>query len=244
MLLLLLACGGNEPLDPSGVWMLQIAAGDEAECDTLLSHNLLDATQPQTETETQSTTTASDMVVMARLVDSDGGLLLLLEDGVYPEDPDAERATFTWTRSETDSQTDSHAAGYALTVASEQSLTQAVYLDLPRTASKVALVVEGSWTETTSWRRTWEESDTWPDEVGVGGTGAMPASSFLVVPAGDTGGGTVPASNTQWETDCQTDPCTLSVLETCSQSRALTATLTDLDPLEDGWQDAGWSEGL
>ncbi|MFT5680523.1 MAG: hypothetical protein ACI8RZ_001429 [Myxococcota bacterium] len=241
--LLLLACSG-EALDPSGIWMLQIAASTGGDCDTLLSHNLLDAAQPIVETASESTVTASDMVVMARLVSSEGGLLLMLEDGVYPEDPERDWATFTWTRSETDSRTDSHAAGYALTVSTEQSLTQSVTLDLPRKVRDSALVVDGAWIESTSLRRYWEESDTWPDEVGVGATGAMPASSYLEVPSLDTGGGTVPASNTQWEADCQADPCTLSVLDTCTDSRPLTATLTDLDPQEEGWQDAGWSTGL
>lgn len=244
MIAFLLACG-SAPLDPSGVWMLQITASTGADCDTLLSHNLLDAAQPITETQTDSTTTASDMVVMARLVDSDGGLLLMLSGGVYPEDDNGERATFTWSRSESESQTDSHAAGYALTVSTEQSLTQSLFLELPREASSdEALVLEGAWTESTSLRRYWEESDIWPDEASVGSTGAMPAGSYLEVPALDTGGGTTPASNTQWEADCQSDPCTLSILETCTDSRPLTATLTDLDPLEEGWQEAGWATGL
>ena len=243
MLVLLMACGGADPFDPSGVWMLQIAASTGAECDTLLSHNLDGASLPSEPIGSEITTTASDEVVMARIALSEVGLLMMIDGGVYPEDDDGERATFSWVRSSTTSETESHAAGYALTVEQEDTLGQAVQIALPRKATDEPGVYEGTWTDVTTTRAAWEESDTWPDEVKVGEVGALPASSYLEVPADDTGGGTMAASNSQWAEDCTEDPCRLQIEVTCTDRRALTATLTDIDPTEEGWQDAGWPAG-
>ena len=94
-----------------------------------------------------------------------GGLLLMLADGDYPEG-EVPQTTVTWSRSEAESQTNSHAAGYAPTRSTEQSHTQSNVLVLPQAAtSGDAPVSDFSWRETTSRCRAWGDDTAHPIQI-------------------------------------------------------------------------------
>ncbi len=250
MLVLMLACSSPEPFDPAGVWLLQIAASEGSLCETTIEHNFAEAAPPSEEDEDDGSTYAeSDTLLAARVARSGDALLMVVEDKLLPLDSESAQATFAWQQWLTASESESHEAGYGFAYTVEQSDTLRVYLDLPSWESDAATVVAGSWEEETSLSEHWEESDTWPDEAEVGATGAMPSGDHLVVTedSEDTAAPEpveVPVSNTQTGEECTSSPCQLDALTTCLSYRALTATLTDLDPQEESWLGAGWASGV
>lgn len=221
MLLTLLACASN----PEGVWLFHISeTAEDASCEASVSHNVLDAGLPaeildEDEWEISDTEAWSEAELFGLVSATDAGFVLLLDGGIYEASDEDEELVFTEVREELEDSSAEHPSGYVWRASTERSQTRTVSLGDGAT-----------WDLESSDEQTWSESDSWPDDIGIGATGNIPVGDYLVV--SDGAEGTLPASNVFDTLDCTSEPCQLSVSETCSRSWVVRATPTAIDPAE------------
>jgi len=260
ILLLLLACKPGSSFDLEGIWRLEVQASTTASgaCDVRLLDNVVGAiedtggtdtgTDGWTETTEQTTSPATSLVRFAR--DGDG-YVLITGGELLPQEAggDASSPSFAWTRTETSRDERTHTSGYSYVAEEDLSAVTRVQVTLPNEQeqkdaqrSDTTPTLTGTWAEETDATQSWEEADLWPEELGIGDTGAIPLGSYVT--RLDALGYVQPATNGRADSDCTDDTCVLTVSSTCSQAWDLTATRTDLDPGDPGWQDLQWAAGI
>ncbi|MCK6503765.1 hypothetical protein L6R53_10265 [Myxococcota bacterium] len=264
-LFLLLACHRGEDFDLSGVWRLEIAVEATADgtdgqvCEERLLHNVSDAIEESDgdtgDTGTGGWTEESDVELspetrLVRFV-RDGARWLLISGGeMLPQEEggDAAAPTFAWERSELSRQERTHMSGYAWVEEIAQTAVQRVQVELPNEQAQtdaerteVPVSLQGSWSEQGGTTSSWEESDLWPEELGLGEAGAIPFASYLT--RLDSLGYVVPVVNQRAVADCSDERCVLTVGQSCAWTRSFTATRTEIDAGDPGWQDLQWEAG-
>lgn len=259
-LLLLISCKGDAAFDLSGVWRfeVQVTPTPEDACESRLLHNVVDAIEDgDGEVDTgsdgwteESETEWSALVTLGRFV-RDGDRWLLIAGGeLFPQEEggDAASPTFAWERSERSREEKSHASGYSWVAESNLSDVTRIQVGMPNEQQQtdaertgVPVTLEGTWTQETGATSSWEEADLWPEELGLGETGAIPFGSYLT--RLDSLGYVVPVSNQRAVADCSDDVCVLTVSDTCAESWTFTATPTEIEAGDPGWQDLQWEAG-
>ncbi len=255
-----LGCKKSSDFDLSGIWRFEVQVttiADDA-CDDRVLHNLVDAYEEDDTGDTgtsgwieDSSASASPWTGLGRFV-ADGDRMLLEISGmmlVQEEAVQTGNTSFSWERSESESDTTSHPSGYIYSSEREQSALTRIQVLLPNETqlkdadrSGVPPTLTGSWDEESATTLSWEEADLWPEELGIGDVGSIPLGSYLT--RLDSLGYVVPASNTRTDSDCTDTTCVLSVNTACAWSWELTATLTDMQADDVGWDDLQWPSGL
>jgi hypothetical protein len=241
LLTLLLACAPT-----SGTWMftkdVTPATGDECTDDVI--HNFVGAYEPieagddpsWTETETGA---LSAEVFFARIEGAGDGAVLIVGTEALPGAlQDDGSWLFYWTSATDGADSLDHLTGYTY----DHSFATSSTLRVQGTFTGGSF--EGTYDSETQSTDSWAESDTWADEAAaiVGGTGAVPASDYLL--RIDTAGVEGAASNTQAEYDCGVAGCTLTVSQSCAYRYPLSGVRTDFTPADSRWvEDAGQAAG-
>lgn len=260
MILMLLACGSADTFDLTGVWRFEVAVTPTPEdaCDERLLHNVSDTLE---DSEEEDDTGASGWVEeedaawspwtgFGRFVRDGDRWLLMIGDELLAQDEggDASAPTFAWERSDESREETTHASGYSYVAETTRTAVTRIQVELPnsqqqkdaaRTDTPVSML--GSWTEEDGTRSSWEEADLWPEELGLGETGAIPLASYLT--RLDELGYVVAASNERTLSDCSDETCVLTVSSGCVESWSLTASPTEIDPGDEGWRDLSWQAG-
>ena len=263
--ILLFACQGADDFDLSGVWRMEItvqatADGSDGQvCEERLLHNVIDALEQSVDDTgdtgsggwiEESEVELSPETRLVRFV-RDGERWLLISGGeMLPQEEggDAAAPTFAWERTELSREERSHMSGYAWVAEVTQSAVKRVQVELPNEQSQtdaertgVPVSLQGAWSEQDGTTSSWEESDLWPKELALSETGSIPFASYLT--RLDSLGYVVPVSNQRAAVDCSDDRCVLTVGASCAWSRSFTATRTEIDPGDPGWQDLQWEAG-
>jgi len=226
-----------------GIWMVYVEVLLDDPCqDEQISHNFTDAYIPQdtggsdwTETEEG---TISDQMFFAQLIETDATTgVLVLDDLAYPGTRDKDTWTFSWEGNEDTEHTASYLSQYSYGEIVNQTTNTTFVLTMDGDAGSGTIDVN---TNTT---RTWQESDSWGEDVGMF-MGQIPAANFLVVYDEDMQA-EMPASNSSTDSDCNSGTCEITTSLQCTTSRVFTATLTgyggdyDYEGLEDAGQHGG-----
>jgi hypothetical protein len=242
LLLNLLACGG--PV--WGTWMFtkDVTLPTGSECLDDLTHNFVGAYEPiaagddpsWTETDTGD---MSPEVFFARVEQTATGAVLVTGTEALPGDQQDDGSwLFYWTGTERTTESLDHVTGYAYDHTADAT-------DTLRIAGTIeANSFTGTWEYETSLIDAWTESDSWSEEAAayVGGTGNLPASTYLLVI--DGAGTEVAATNTQAAYDCGETGCTMTASESCAYRYTLTGQATEFDPADSRWvEDAGQAAG-
>lgn len=227
-LLLLAGCGGSS--DPTGLWLLNLAL-DPADhagqtCNQDVTENFAHAAWPVEEqaesnwTETESQTSTGIAVLVRIETLEDGGAVLFFADAIFPGQEDEGGGwQFGWTDEQVSSYEQTHAEGYAYQ--ETESATAALSWSLALADSAVT----GTWAATTDSTSDWRESDGWDsDEVGLS-SGQIPASAWLE----DTEDVWASVENEPDSSDCDEDPCRLTVSSQCEDTIAVTGARLELD---------------
>lgn len=259
---LLSACK-RDVFDLSGVWRFQVdvTPAPEDACDQRLLHNLSDALEEEDPGDTGDTGASgwieeesqesSPWTGYGRFVQDGAHQSLLIAGMLLPQEEgvDAANPSFAWQRSEASHAESSHASGYRFATDVEMAALTRIQVTLPNETqqkdarrSNVPASLTGTWTEDNSNTTSWEESDLWAEELGLGETGQIPFSSYLT--RLDELGYVVPASNGRTASDCSDATCVLTVNSSCTQSWTLTATLTEIDPADESWSEYSWESGI
>lgn len=265
LLLTLLACGSTQPFDLSGVWRfeVQVTPTPADACDDRLLHNVTDALEGSAGTTgdtggdtgvggwvEDAESSSSPWTALGRFTRDGDALLLMMNGELLPQEEGGDDAapTFAWERSEQSRDSTTHPSGYSFAAETQQSAVTRVQISLPNSQQQedakrtdTHLSLEGSWAEESQSLSSWEEADLWPEELGLGDTGAIPLASYLT--RLDELGTIVPVTNRRDVSDCNDDTCVLTVSSACTESWTLTATSTDIDPGDVGWQDLSWPAG-
>ncbi|MCP4807008.1 MAG: hypothetical protein GY913_26830 [Proteobacteria bacterium] len=214
---LLVACAQN----PEGVWLFHISeTPDDAACGTVVSHNFVGAGLPaqaldEDEWELADSVTWSEAELFGLVSATDTGWVLLLDGGIYEASAEDESLVFVEEREELSDANAQHPSGYVFEASMAKTAVRSVSLD------------EGAtWDVDSSDERSWAESDSWSEDIGIGANGEAPVGDYLVVD--DGAGGEMAANNGFDVVDCADEPCQLSVSTVCSQSWVVRATKTDL----------------
>ncbi len=231
--LLLVGLPGCAP-DPSGIWFITTAFQDEEPvCTTELSENFTLAYPPAPVAEavewlSSESRDGNDTLSFFQIeTTAEGEAVLLIGNATYPGEGSEDAWTFTWDDSDRSSTSDEHISGYFFAAdaqtSSETKLTFTFGDDDDHASGKVTLE--------TSAVSTWQESDTWTEDVStaLGSTfGQIPAGTYLVTE--DAALGTeVPAANDYLLDDCDGDYCQMGTQTSCSSSQSYTAVLTDYE---------------
>lgn len=251
----------DKAFDLSGIWRFEVAITSPPAdaCSERLLHNLVDALEEEEDTGDtgvsgwieEETQELSPWTGYGRFVQDGARQSLLIAGMLLPQEEGAEAglASFAWIRSEASHAESSHASGYRFATDVEAGATSRIQVTLPNETqqkdarrSDVPPTITGTWTEETTGTTSWEESDLWAEELGLGETGQIPFSSYLT--RLDELGYVVPASNGRTASDCSDDDCVLTVNSTCAQAWTLTATRTEIEPSDEAWAGYGWESGI
>ncbi|RME21914.1 MAG: hypothetical protein D6798_17100 [Deltaproteobacteria bacterium] len=258
-----LGCNRATDFDLTGIWRFEVQVTDQSEdaCSSRILHNLVDAYEADESGDTgdtgsagwieDSSSAASPWTGLGRFA-SDGDRMLLQISGMLLVQEDASTTgdtAFSWERFESESDQTSHPSGYLYRSELEQTAGTRIRLTLPNETQQkdarrggVPPSLTGAWEEASETTLSWEEADLWPEELGIGDVGSIPLGSYLS--RLDSLGYVVPASNSRTESDCSDTTCVLSVDTACAWSWELTATLTDMQADDVGWDELQWPSGL
>lgn len=243
--MLLVLLGGCAPV--WGTWMftreVTLATGDE--CLDSISHNFVGAYEPITAGDDPAWTDTdtgeySPEIFFARVEQTGDGAVFITGTGeaLPGTRQDSGDWLFYWTNLTNSSEDTAHTTGYTYSHTGESTDTFRVQ------GTFTGDTFEGTWEQESSDYDTWTESDTWSDEAAatVGTTGAIPASTYLLVIDGT--GAEVSASNAQATYDCGKTGCTLTVSSSCAYRYTLTGVATGFAGDDSRWvEDAGQAAG-
>lgn len=256
----LLGCGG-EGFSLDGVWRFEIDEQAPAadRCEQIVLHNALGLLtaeelaeeQPDDGWEREESATQSPWTGLGRIAAQGEGWLLVLGGALLVQEAGAADSaiSFAWEQREASAQSQSHPLGYSWSQELDASRTVRVQLGLPTDQevedarrAGTELVLEGSFQQLEATTSAWEESDQWPEELGLGETGSLPMGSYLF--ALDEAGQVLAGSNTRAGAECNDVSCVLSVTASCQDTWTLRAQATDIDPDELELDGAGWDAGI
>lgn len=215
--------------DASGVWHFYLSMGEipADSCSRDLSHNLSNAYIEEGEdieslwTE-EASEEYSEMEFFGAFTSSAADRVLIAGDTIF----EGSRTEQTWSlvaaRSETSSSSNSHATGY------RYATDQSAALDDMIRGEFIRDVFTGTYSSDSSQVTNWAESDSYSEEVAteIGTEGRLPAASVgLLTTDGEL---VTPASNAYDRLDCDSDPCSITVADSCSWSFDVIAHKTDL----------------
>lgn len=237
---LLFLLGGCQSLD--GIWLLEFSFPVEGDEVTTVTHNFTGATERVDDDETdwteEESDTRSSTLVLAQLVETTDGMVLILDDAVFPGVEGASGAwTFSWTGSTEQQSERQHTSGYQYTadVLRQRETTIELTFD--------GGTVSGGRTDVVTVDSAWTESDTWTEEAGEA-IGDIPASAHLVRQQGED---EVGARNRRDDSDCDASPCVLEVVTERTSTFDVTGVWMDLADeggAYTGYEDAGQAPGF
>jgi hypothetical protein len=215
------ACGG----DMTGIWLFEIEGFSGLECDVDVTSQNFRGAYVAEEAEdpiwqTEETEEVSPELVFGQIQTSGkDGWVLVLGDTAYPGTDNGDTWTFSWERSDDNTDLQSHQTGYTYDQqVNSRSVTTFSLSPMKESAS-------GSVDSTTESWNYYSETDIWLEFVGFD-EGRIPASTYLqVTEVGEDGIPIVAgASNTRESMDCEDEDCVLEVETSCSASRTVRAT--------------------
>ncbi len=232
---LLAGCGGS---GIGGIWTLQLPYEADTACVDTLSHNFLDAAEPEAgEIEDdgwteESTDSVSDLLMFVQIEETDkkDNAVLVMGGEAWPGFQTGKgRWTFSWTGEEQSTDSISHESGYTFTsdllALSEEQLVLTIDSGIGG----------GTWELASSAEQSWTEPDSWAEELGLD-PGQIPSAMYLVSTEEEGeafgGGGAQPVVNTREGQDCDSSPCRLTVATVCDSSIPLTMTRTTYEDEE------------
>ncbi len=256
----LLGCGGNG-FSLDGVWRFEVdeRAPAEDRCEQIVLHNALGLLtaeelaeeQPDDGWEREESSEQSPWTGLGRIAAQGEGWLLVLDGVLLVQEAGAADSaiSFAWEQREASTQSQDHPLGYSWSQELDARRTVRVQLGLPTDQevedarrAGTELVLEGSFQQLEATTSAWEESDQWPEELGLGETGSLPMGSYLF--ALDEAGQVMASSNTRAGAECNDPACVLSVTATCQDTWTLRALATDISPDEIELDGAGWEAGI
>ncbi len=211
----------------ANIWLVEVntSKGAGFDCTEKVSTNFsgtLDEAQVDTTgdiTET-STSTTSNILFYVKIVDlGDGTATLNTGDLLLPgKETQKDKWVFSWSLTDTETQTTSHSAGYTFSSTYDEADTTTLTLQFDGKEAKGTMVV-GSKSQLV-----WTESDIWTEdaanEIGRNGSLAWP-----------TPDGT--QSNVFDTAECDATDCRVSQTSECGASAPATAVRTDMGKSED-----------
>jgi hypothetical protein len=226
-------CGGKG----GSIWLIRFEAEtivSEETCSSDLTHNFLDATEPEDDTEPPL------LIVVQELTQNDGAVMGQITGGDEPVlvigttlwlgEKDGATTTFSWDATETSSTSES-GSGYTYTANLDASVLEKIKLEFSGSEAT------GTYTTTETVNQAWTETDEWVQaDTGVA-QGQIPAGQYLRVPGPGKGDTLVPAHNTATEVECAGAECSLSTVQSCEMSVKVTA--IEVEAAEDDYDALG-----
>ncbi|MFT5585540.1 MAG: hypothetical protein ACI9VR_003132 [Cognaticolwellia sp.] len=231
-LLALGACAGPS----QGVWWVELDLEDAATCSQSVAHNFADASVAaeavdEDPWERETAATQSGAGFFALVTQDPAGLIWTHAGEVLQGTQEGKSWSLEGEAWEQGTRSDSHPDGYVFNAT--ESLTSSTKVEFTQDKGTLS----GTWTLVSTGDRTYTESDDWA--VDLAQASQTPAGTVLFLEDG------TPASNSPDFEDCSSAPCSLSVLDTCSRSGPVKATLTELEPGDfEGIAEAGYASGL
>jgi len=219
-----------------GIWMVSMSPLVEAEPTFVIEHNFSDAVEPPSGTTPgpwtyENSGEQSDSLMLVEIFGLKGKgedeAILVLEGAIYPGRETDEKGTweFVWEGHDDNEITEAHVDGYRLTESGASSAIQTIRLTIDgRSATgtfSIGIDVQDAYTESDSW----DPMETYLQFSQV------PSSSYVFDASG------MGISNSPTETECVSDPCSLSVSTSFSASGDFTAAWTR-------YSDAGAFDGV
>jgi hypothetical protein len=194
---------------------------DETTCETQLTHNFNDASEPDDEVDPKNPLltvtqelTQNDSAVIGQVT---GGSepVLVIGSRLWLGEKDGSTTGFVWKATE-DSTTTEEGDGYAYAVNAAMEIHEKISLEFNGKEAS------GKYTTTQTMNQSWTETDSWDMKTTGVAQGQIPAGAYLRVEA--PSGNMVPAHNTIEEVECAAPSCSLGMVSSCEMSVKVTAT--------------------
>jgi len=202
-----------------GIWLLEIDASGETECEETLEHNFIDFVLDPDEEEdpnwtSDESSSESPELQFVQIKEGGGNLCVMVwGNTVLPGSCDGSSWSFEWTRKDVGTQSDVHALGY--TFSHEYDYNAKTKLNLEVSGESASGTLKGN----ASTRDAYIESDMWAQAVGVP-DGRMPVGNWLRTRSTDEEGNVTvsPTKNTRPNSECAASECTLTAEESCQDA--------------------------